>query len=370
MGKFFDCGDKKAVHQVSFKDALASDKGAYGILNLYAYGIFKVQDYQKIDKINLSSIAGISDMVINLGLWMLFLIVFALLVLALTFALFTRAFYLWVIAIFSPMFGLLYFMEGKGKLAETFKGKADFATFIGLAMVPVYVSAALGFGLLFVKMAENAELTPENSSFFSDVKGGGGKPGESTFVIGSTADGKKATTITVSGMPTGVVESAGTGKDAAKGGVKLAASAIGKIIIGILALVVLWMSVMAALSSSEITKQAVEPISQFGSSMGKLAMDMPKYMPIPLGGGHKTSMKGLETMGSNISTAISQKAVGDSSQLGQSLGNKLAGAMGYQDTAVSKALNKMDQTLARINSSNLSSSDIDGKAKLARELVQ
>ncbi len=68
-----------------------------------------------------------------------------------------------------------------------------------------------------------------------------------------------------------------------------------------LAIIVLWMSVMVALSSSEITKEAVAPIAQFGSSMGKLAMDMPKYMPIPLGKdkeGNKRnlSLHGLENM--------------------------------------------------------------------------
>ena len=51
----------------------------------------------------------------------------------------------------------------------------------------------------------------------------------------------------------------------------------------ILGIVVLWMAVMVALKSNEITAEAVKPISDFGSSMGKLAMDMPKYVPIPLG---------------------------------------------------------------------------------------
>lgn len=54
-------------------------------------------------------------------------------------------------------------------------------------------------------------------------------------------------------------------------------------IIEILSIIVLWMAVMAALKSSDITKEAVAPISDFGSSIGKMAMNMPKYMPIPLG---------------------------------------------------------------------------------------
>lgn len=31
--------------------------------------------------------------------------------------------------------------------------------------------------------------------------------------------------------------------------------------------------------------------------MGKLALDMPKYMPIPVGGGKKMSMEGLNAFG-------------------------------------------------------------------------
>lgn len=73
-------------------------------------------------------------------------------------------------------------------------------------------------------------------------------------------------------------------------------------ILDILAIIVLWMAVMVALKSSEITKQAVDPIAGFGSSIGKLAMNMPKYVPIPLGkdgNGNKRSlsMAGLENVG-------------------------------------------------------------------------
>lgn len=54
---------------------------------------------------------------------------------------------------------------------------------------------------------------------------------------------------------------------------------------------------MAALKSSDITAKAAGPVMQFGENMGKLAMDMPKYMPIPIGGGKKMSMEGLQAFG-------------------------------------------------------------------------
>jgi hypothetical protein len=70
---------------------------------------------------------------------------------------------------------------------------------------------------------------------------------------------------------------------------------------------------MVALKSSEITAEAVKPIADFGSSMGKLAMDMPKYMPIPLGKDkdgkdRKISMHGLGNIGQGISSAIAGSA--------------------------------------------------------------
>lgn len=172
VGKFFDCPlGKGEVNEVKAKDFLSSDKGPYGILMVYAYDIFRVQEFQAITKDNLKSVSGIVDMLIMLGLWGIFFIVYALILLALVFALFTRAFYLWVMAIFSPLFGLFYYLEGKGKLAESMKS-LSFSSFLSLALVPVYVSAALSFGLIFVKLAADTTLTPENSTFFSDVKPG------------------------------------------------------------------------------------------------------------------------------------------------------------------------------------------------------
>lgn len=255
---------------------------------------------------------NIADMVIAVGLWGIFLIVYALLMLALCFALLTRAFYLWIIAVFSPLFGLFYYLEGKGKFAEQMKN-LSFTSFLSLALVPVYVSAALAFGLLFLKTAENAAISPENSSFFSaGTKTENVKEGDASFVMGPQG---KETTIEVKGFPIGqsAKETAANAKEGGKDFVKLASSSIGKVIVQILAVVVLWMAVMVALKSSEITAEAVKPIADFGSSMGKLAMDMPKYMPIPLGKDkdgkdRKISMHGLGNIGQGISSAIAGSA--------------------------------------------------------------
>lgn len=68
-------------------------------------------------------------------------------------------------------------------------------------------------------------------------------------------------------------------------------------VVDILAIIVLWMAVMVALKSSEITKQAVDPIAKFGSNIGSLAMNMPKYVPIPLGKDDKGNKRSLSLAG-------------------------------------------------------------------------
>lgn len=247
---------------------------------------------------NVQTVGAIVDMLVTMGLWTLFLIAYALLVIALLFALFTRAFYLWLIAIFSPLFGLFYYLEGKGKFAESLTKKGfSFGSFISLALVPVYVSAALGFGLMFIKMAADVEIKPENSTFFAEgTADDASKPGAATFRIGSK-DKDKSMTIKMDGIPMGMQESTGTAKATGAAAIKLGATAIGKIVISFLSVAILWMAVMAALGSSEITGKAIEPIASFGNNMGKLALDMPKYMPIPIGGGKHMSMEGLSAYG-------------------------------------------------------------------------
>ncbi len=175
-GEFWKCEGEKV--SMSLNNILKSDKGAYGILNVYSFAIFKVQAHKDVKDV--SSISSVVDLVIQLGVWVIFLFVYALLVFALVFALFTRAVYLWLIAIFSPLFGLFYFFDGHGgEATKDLEKKLGFKTFIGLAMVPVYVSAALAFGLLFLFKVSTTSLNPQASSFF--------QPGSVTAPDGKTA---------------------------------------------------------------------------------------------------------------------------------------------------------------------------------------
>lgn len=83
---------------------------------------------------------------------------FGILVIAIVYALFSRALMLWLYAMFSPLFALNYVMDFKGKLKDSV-GKLSVTKFISLAMVPVYVSAALAFGLMFLGLVMSATGT-------------------------------------------------------------------------------------------------------------------------------------------------------------------------------------------------------------------
>jgi len=62
---------------------------------------------------------------------------------------------LWLFAMFSPLFALNYVMDFKGSLKDSV-GKLSVTKFLSLAMVPVYVSAALAFGLMFLGLVMGA----------------------------------------------------------------------------------------------------------------------------------------------------------------------------------------------------------------------
>lgn len=76
---------------------------------------------------------------------------------AIVYALFTRAIILWMFAIFSPLFALNFVLGGSKSKALEKLTKFDIKHFISLALVPVYVSAALAFGLMFLSLVMNSQ---------------------------------------------------------------------------------------------------------------------------------------------------------------------------------------------------------------------
>ena len=92
---------------------------------------------------------GIGKIGVQFIMSLLFAIVFTIILIALVLVLFTRVIKMWMYAIFSPLFALKFFLDDKVK-QESALGAFKFGDFIALAMVPVVVSAALGFGFMFI----------------------------------------------------------------------------------------------------------------------------------------------------------------------------------------------------------------------------
>lgn len=195
--KIWTCEDPPAEGVDLAKHLLQSD-GAYGIIPLYAYNIFKFDkldefksilssDATKTEAFNAMSVAeqaqysagdattksamlqaaiiatGIGKIGIQFIMSLLFAIVFTVILIALVLVLFVRVIKMWMYAIFSPLFALKYFLSDKIDKDNAI-AKFDFKEFIGLAMVPVVVSAALGFGFMFIMTFKTKMEQPINAT--------------------------------------------------------------------------------------------------------------------------------------------------------------------------------------------------------------
>ncbi len=158
----------------------------------------------------------------------------------------------------SPLFWLMYFLWDKWW--EALK-KFTIKEFISLAMVPVLVSAALSFGMLFLFVAWEWLTSSSNTIinikeqkldlWFMTIKA------EWSFWDANTKD-NFIWIIT-----------------------NWAWWLIGYLIMKIFGLAIMWIAVMAALNSSKITGEIVKPIEEFGKKAWALAMSAPKFIPIP-----------------------------------------------------------------------------------------
>lgn len=317
-GKFLDCpeSDKKIKFSEMFKS-----NNAFGIVSYYAYGVFKIQDYKNITKDNLSTIKNALNLGVNILIALVMFVVFFFIIIALVFALLSRALYFWAIAIFSPLLSLRYFFEGKlGGFGDKWLSVTHI---IGLALVPVYVAAALSFGLIFTSMVTTTKFDGIASDY---VKIDAGATKEKTVM---TVFG---TEYTVKGTPVGTQ----TYKD----GKTIGGGFIGQIVMQFAALGVLWFAVMAALKGSEITKEAAAPIEKFGGEIGSLIQSLPKYAPIIPTGHGAASLNSLPTISGSITNAMR----GNAANRGNEIGGRINDTLGIN----SEATRKLNNTLTRI----------------------
>jgi len=88
----------------------------YGVVNIYTYGILRVQKLDTIEKDKIpEGIQDFAKLLFKIIFDLVFVVVYLLLMVALFLALFVRIVRLWIYMMLSPAFGLLYFF---GKSSE------------------------------------------------------------------------------------------------------------------------------------------------------------------------------------------------------------------------------------------------------------
>ena len=235
------------------------------IIAIYTYWIMSIEDNWKLKTADLSTVKWIVDLWIKWIIDLLLIIVFFILMVALMLALFVRWIYIWLFLVFSPLFGLMFFFWDKWW--DSVLKKFSIKEFVALALVPVYVWAALSFGLLFIFVAWQWLLKSEalhvSDDKLSDViEFWGFSLTINWSILGQNNEEKDSLSKLLTWLQW----------------------SISYLIIQIFWIAVLWMAVMAALKTSTITEQVTQPIQDFWNSVWQLAMKAPTYAPILPGG--------------------------------------------------------------------------------------
>lgn len=287
-GKFFYCSNDED-NKITLKEAM--DKSSFWLISMYTYWILNIQNLKTIftQQINDKTIVKLSNVIIKLVFNVLFVLVYMILFVSLWLVLLSRWIYLWLFTIFSPVFWLMYFFDKKEWWWEWLMKKFSIKEFISLAFVPVYVMFALSFWLFFINtittsinvVDNNPTTTKPNISISnnSNIKNANDNDikGDTINILGifklnvkspldsATNDGKWSPlnffTLT-------------------KDWSQVVLWTIWTLILYMLWIWVLRVSIMAALRSSEITREIVQPIYEFWNDVWKIIQSWPKNMPV------------------------------------------------------------------------------------------
>lgn len=289
----------------------------YSILYIYTYWVMKLKENEKFFSWDMKDITQIMDLLFKSWFWLLFIFVYTLLVIALWFALVIRGFYLWIFSIFSPIFWIMYFFKKNWWWEDWFSKKFKVSEFIALAMVPVYVSAALVFGLLFIFVAWKSIWSWSKLNIEYE-------------------DGNSCFTIWIINQKVCWKWTYQDAKNPETSWFAWFKWPIWTLILQLFWLVILWMAVMAALKQSEITKEVTQPIADFWDSVWSLIAKAPTYAPIIPGIG---SISELWAAWWSFKSSIESHYSSKWSQLWQ----KAAQSFGIWD----EMLNKLDEIARR-----------------------
>lgn len=277
---FVSC-DKKSIKSImewtvsktTWEFEWGLENSVFGIVSIYTYWIMsldKVETLAATDVTN-KNITKISQLFWKWLIDVIFLLVYLILMIALFLALFTRWVMLWIYAIFSPAFGLLFFFKKWSEWVWDWEMKFSIKEFVSLAMVPVYVSAALSFWLIFIFAVRESMM---NVAWATD---------NGDLCLPSVWEFKFCIAWTVWAATDKVITAW--------------LSTVWTVILQIFGIVILWVWVMTALKQSNITKNMIEPIETFWKNVWGLVLKSPQYAPIiPTWAGGMQSVSSVSKM--------------------------------------------------------------------------
>lgn len=257
----------------------------FWIINIYTYWVMKIDKNAEIfNEDILKNIGDVANIVLKLWFDGVFVVVYCLLVLALMMALFVRWFWMWMFAMFSPLFWLLHFFKKWWSWAGWWDMKNfNFVQLIKLALMPVYVAGALSFWLLFLFVAWKWISWDSNENFALT----------NSWTTIKTWD----VTLTLLWPVTNETSSF----------IKWFQWTIWTLILQFLWIAILWVAVIAALKSSEITQTVVSPFENMWNSIGKLIKNAPTYTPIIPTSEWMQSTQWLANAASSFSSTITSE---------------------------------------------------------------
>lgn len=254
----------KALSEVlSWKDSI------WWIIWFYSYWLINIDEITKLKSRNTWTIKTIFDLWLKAIVDLIFVRAYLILLRAIAMVLFTRWIYLWLYAMFSPIFWLMYFF---GKSIPSWMKKLEILTIpklIWLAFVPVYVAAALSFWFIFLISAWHSLSWIVSDTYSTD-----------TSKSASNWEGSDIAWIKFKIIWWSNSTEINTALNVLTNAKDWAKDLVWQFIMQLFGIAILWMVVMAALQSSEITKSIVEPIAQFWWSIWKTITSLPKYAPI------------------------------------------------------------------------------------------
>lgn len=330
--------------EVEIKSLVSS--WVFWILYYYSYEIF---DVDSIARVNLDELAAsyqksidspttwwTVDWFINtawswlskiLSIWidwifnLIIFVAYLLLILALTFAMMTRIIRLWLYTIFSPVFSLWNSFDQK---------LFDIKEFFKLAMVPVLVSWAFAFWWVFMIVLnewikEQEEKSVCNSSeifslwYFSNVKSDVKTTLQSNIKESNYQLSDSDYVVCIKWKLVSVYKWL---KNSQWSEIETTGNKvwiIGQIILKIFWIVILWMSVMAALRYSSITQTVIQPIEDIWKNIANTMKKLPMHVPVLPWNMSISSYKTLSNYPLNALRSKSDRAINSNQKVNEFL---------------------------------------------------